>query len=77
SQGGAAVPLAITQRAFLLAMGLDQRAAILSSKADANSRAILARVVARLAGETEMGNLFKVMVATSADLPMPYPFGTP
>ena len=38
SQGGAAVPLAITQRAFLLAMGLEQRAAILSSKADANSR---------------------------------------
>ncbi len=77
SQGGAAVPLAITQRAFLLAMGLEQRAAILSSKADANSREILARAVARLAGETEMGNLFKVMVATSADLPMPYPFGTP
>ena len=77
SQGGAAVPLAITQRAFLLAMGLEQRTAILSSKADANSREILARAVARLAGETEMGNLFKVMVATSADLPMPYPFGTP
>ena len=77
SQGGAAVHLAITQRAFLLAMGLEQRAAILSSKADANSRGILARAVARLAGETEMGNLFKVMVATSADLPMPYPFGTP
>jgi NADH dehydrogenase [ubiquinone] 1 alpha subcomplex assembly factor 7 len=77
SQGGASVPLAITQRAFLLAMGLEQRAAILSSKADANSRDILARAVARLAGETEMGNLFKVMVATSPDLPMPYPFGTP
>ncbi len=77
SQGGASVPLAITQRAFLLAMGLEQRAAILSSKADANSRDILSRAVARLAGETEMGNLFKVMVATSADIPTPYPFGTP
>jgi NADH dehydrogenase [ubiquinone] 1 alpha subcomplex assembly factor 7 len=76
SQGGASVPLAITQRAFLLAMGFEQRAAILSSKADANSRDILARAVARLAGETEMGNLFKVMAATSADLPMPYPFWT-
>jgi NADH dehydrogenase [ubiquinone] 1 alpha subcomplex assembly factor 7 len=77
SQGGAAVPPAITQRAFLLAMGLEQRAAILSSKADANSRDILARAVTRLAGEAEMGNLFKVMAATSADIPMPYPFGTP
>lgn len=76
-RSGAKVYPAITQRAFLLAMGLEQRAAILSSKADANSREILARAVARLASETEMGNLFKVMVATSADLPMPYPFGTP
>jgi NADH dehydrogenase [ubiquinone] 1 alpha subcomplex assembly factor 7 len=77
SQGGAAVHLAITQRAFLLAMGLEQRAAILSSKAAANSKEMLSRAVARLAGETEMGNLFKVMVATSKDLPVPYPFGTP
>jgi NADH dehydrogenase [ubiquinone] 1 alpha subcomplex assembly factor 7 len=76
-RSGAKVYPAIPQRAFLLAMGLEQRAAILSSKADANSRDILARAVARLAGETEMGNLFKVMVATSPDLPMPYPFGTP
>ncbi|MBZ0262824.1 MAG: SAM-dependent methyltransferase [Hyphomicrobiales bacterium] len=74
-QGGAVVHPAITQRAFLLAMGLEQRAAILSSKADANSKTILDRAVARLAGETEMGNLFKVMAATSADFPVPYPFG--
>ena len=77
SQGGAAVHLAITQRAFLLAMGLERRAAILSSKADANTKEILARAVARLVGETEMGNLFKVMVATSPEFPPPYPFGTP
>jgi NADH dehydrogenase [ubiquinone] 1 alpha subcomplex assembly factor 7 len=77
SQGGATVPLAITQRAFLLAMGLERRAAILSSKADANTKEILVRAVARLVGETEMGNLFKVMVATSPQLPPPYPFGTP
>lgn len=76
-QGGAVVYPAITQRAFLLAMGLEQRTAILSSKANANSSNILARTVERLAGEREMGNLFKVMAATSADLPMPYPFGTP
>jgi SAM-dependent MidA family methyltransferase len=74
---GAKVYPAITQRAFLLAMGLERRAAILSSKADANTKDILARAVARLVGETEMGNLFKVMVATSPELPPPYPFGTP
>ncbi len=66
---------AITQRAFLLAMGLEQRAAILSAKADAKTREILARVVSRLAGEAEMGNLFKVMVATSPGMATPYPFG--
>jgi NADH dehydrogenase [ubiquinone] 1 alpha subcomplex assembly factor 7 len=77
SQGGAAVHLAITQRAFLLAMGIERRSAILSSKADANTKEALARAVARLAGETEMGNLFKVMVATSPEFPPPYPFGTP
>ena len=76
-QGGARVHLAITQRAFLLAMGLERRAAILSAKADRKTQAILARTVARLTGETEMGNLFKVMVATSPDLATPYPFGTP
>ena len=76
-QGGARVHLAITQRVFLLAMGLERRAAILSSKADGKTQAVLARSVARLTGETEMGNLFKVMVATSPDLPTPYPFGTP
>ena len=76
-QGGARVQLAITQQAFLLAMGLERRAAILASKADAKTKDILARTVARLTGETEMGNLFKVMVATSPDLATPYPFGTP
>jgi len=77
SQGGAAVHLAITQRAFLLAMGIERRTAILSSKADASTKDILARALARLTGETEMGALFKVMVATSPKLPAPYPFGTP
>jgi len=76
-QGGARVHLAITQRAFLLAMGLERRAAILSSKADGKTQEILARAVARLVGEQEMGHLFKVMVGTSPGLATPYPFGTP
>ena len=74
-QGGAKALSPTTQGAFLLAMGLERRAAILASKADAKTKDILARSVARLAGETEMGNLFKVMVATSPNLPAPYPFG--
>ena len=76
-QWGAKVMPALTQREFLLAMGLEQRAAILASKSDTATKDILARAVARLTGETEMGNLFKVMVATAPDLPTPYPFGTP
>ncbi len=74
-QGGATALPAITQRAFLLAMGIEQRAALLSSKADANTTDILARAVQRLTGETEMGNLFKVLVATTPGLATPYPFG--
>ena len=74
---GAKVHPAMTQRDFLLAMGLEQRAAILSSKADQKSQEILARSVARLVGEQEMGHLFKVMVGTSPGLATPYPFGTP
>ena len=75
AQGGAVVHPALTQRAFLLAMGLEQRAAVLGSKADIKTQQILTRSVARLAGEAEMGNLFKVMAATSPALATPYPFG--
>ncbi len=77
AQGGAKAYPAITQRNFLVAMGIEQRAAILSSKADAKTADMMARAVARLTGEGEMGNLFKVMVGTSPDLATPYPFGTP
>lgn len=76
-KGGGVVHSAITQRAFLLAMGLEQRVAILSSKADQKTQEVLARSVARLVGEQEMGHLFKVMVGTSPGLATPYPFGTP
>jgi NADH dehydrogenase [ubiquinone] 1 alpha subcomplex assembly factor 7 len=77
AKNGAKVHPALTQRDFLLAMGHEQRVAILSSKADANTKGILARAAARLTGEAEMGTLFKVMVATSPHLATPYPFGQP
>jgi NADH dehydrogenase [ubiquinone] 1 alpha subcomplex assembly factor 7 len=59
----------ITQRQFLTSLGLELRAGKLGEEA---------RLAAeRLAGEGQMGNLFKVMTATSANLPAPYPFGAP
>ena len=76
SGAGAATYPAITQRDFLKAMGIEPRAAILSSKADANGAEVLARALDRLIGEKEMGILFKVMVATSPQLATPYPFGS-
>jgi NADH dehydrogenase [ubiquinone] 1 alpha subcomplex assembly factor 7 len=75
SQGGAKTYPAITQRSFLLAMGIEPRAAMLSSKADTETAEVMARAVARLIGESEMGRLFKVMVGTSPNLATPYPFG--
>lgn len=74
-QAGALVPPAITQRSFLQAMGIEARAAILSAKADPDVAEIMVRAVARLVAEETMGNLFKVMVGTSSDIPTPYPFG--
>jgi SAM-dependent MidA family methyltransferase len=59
----------ITQAQFLKALGIDLRADRLGE--DARLAA------ARLAGEDQMGNLFKAMAVTSADLPAPYPFGVP
>lgn len=59
----------ITQGEFLTALGIELRAGKLGEDA---------RLAAeRLAGEGQMGNLFKVMAVTSANLPAPYPFGAP
>lgn len=73
--GGASVMPALTQRSFLLAMGLEQRTAMLSAKSDIRTRAVLERQMTRLAGEDQMGNLFKVLAAVSPGLATPYPFG--
>ena len=73
--GGAIVHPALTQREFLLAMGLEQRAERLAAKANAEQRIAMRRAVTRLAAAEEMGNLFKVLAATSPGLAQPYPFG--
>jgi len=75
SQGGARVWPALTQRDFLMAMGFAPRTARLLAVADASQRPALERSFARLADRQQMGNLFKVVAATSHDLPVPYPFG--
>lgn len=72
--GGANVHPVITQRAFLLAMGLEPRKAALAARADDAGRDLLERQMTRLAAEDQMGNLFKVLAATSPALATPYPF---
>ncbi len=74
-EGGAAVLAPMTQRAFLLALGLEPRFEHLALRADSIVSATLRRQKARLADESQMGNLFKVLAATSPGMPSPYPFG--
>ena len=74
-EGGALTHQGMTQRDFLLAMGLEQRMAQLALRADDPTRAVLQRQMARLADEAQMGNLFKLLCATSPGLSAPYPFG--
>ena len=75
AEGGAVVMPGLTQRGFLLAMGLEQRTVMLAAKSDLRTRAVLKRQMTRLAGEDQMGNLFKVLAAVSPGLATPYPFG--
>lgn len=72
--GGAVAPL-LSQRDFLLAMGLEQRFARLAAGADAATRGGFARASQRLADQREMGNLFKVLAGHSPGAAAPYPFG--
>lgn len=72
--GGAAVCQTLSQRQFLIAMGVEARFAQLAAGVDATTRDILARQQARLAEPSQMGNLFKVLAATSPGLERPYPF---
>jgi len=67
---GASVHGPITQGAFLQAMGLAERVRVLGSTAGAT----VEEAGERLAGDAQMGNLFKVLAATSPDLAIPYPF---
>jgi NADH dehydrogenase [ubiquinone] 1 alpha subcomplex assembly factor 7 len=75
-QGGAAVHGPLTQGAFLSAMGLAERAEVLKLN-DAGAADDIEAAATRLAADSQMGQLFKVIAATSPDLPPPYPFQDP
>ena len=64
----------IGQGAFLLALGIESRAATLKSKATAAQRDAIDVAVARLTGATAMGTLFKVMALTGPGWPRPEGF---
>ena len=70
-KAGAALRGPATQRDFLLALGLPQRAQALSLKADATQRTAISAAFDRLieTGETGMGDLFKVLALSQRNLP--------
>jgi len=73
--GGNTVYTPITQRRFLMAMGLEARAGVLKQNSPENTGHEVDLAVARLADCDQMGNLFKVCAVTAPGLRPPYPFG--
>ena len=71
---GARVWAPLTQRDFLLGMGLELRARALKSAANGARAPDFDAAVARVSGAAEMGDLFKVIAATSPGLSRPHPF---
>jgi SAM-dependent MidA family methyltransferase len=66
----------VDQGAFLIALGLRQRADRLKAAAAIDVRAALESQVARLAGAAAMGRLFKVMAFVAKGWPVPAGFPT-
>ncbi len=64
----------VEQGPFLRAMGLAARYEMLRRRASARQRIILKRGVERIAGDAQMGRLFKVLAGVSPGLPAPAPF---
>jgi len=72
SRAGAAVHGPMTQGAFLLALGIRERAAVLSRGRDEATRAAVASALARLTAPEAMGDLFKAMALADPRLgPLP------
>ncbi len=64
----------VEQGPFLRAMGLDARLEALTRAASARQRIILRRGARRIAGDDQMGRLFKVLAAVPKGAPPPAPF---
>ncbi|HAA91364.1 MAG: methyltransferase [Rhodospirillaceae bacterium] len=64
----------ITQRDFLLALGLEARAARLSASATPGQQAAIENACHRLIAENEMGTLFKALAITAGGGPVPPAF---
>ena len=62
TEAGANVDIFLTQRNFLLTLGIDKRAEILSNDATPEQAEEINSALNRLIGEDEMGTLFKVLV---------------
>ena len=55
-------------------MGLKEREEMLRARADARQRIRLSKGAQRLVSGNQMGQLFKVLMATHPDVPEPAPF---
>ena len=73
-EAGAAVFGPVTQGDFLLALGVEARAAKLAEGASQAQRAAIEAALGRLVGAGEMGSLFKVLAIAAADAPTPAGF---
>jgi NADH dehydrogenase [ubiquinone] 1 alpha subcomplex assembly factor 7 len=61
----------VSQRKFLLSMGIEARLAALSKHASAGQRQTLKHGLERLTSPAEMGDLFRVLALSSPQLPAP------
>ncbi len=62
----------LSQAAFLNILGIKQRAEALTQNADEQTQKAIISQVERLTGEKQMGNLFKIFMCGSHDIPMPF-----
>jgi SAM-dependent MidA family methyltransferase len=65
---------AITQSQFLAGMGLAERVDMLTKRGDTRQKMRVKQAAQRLVAGNQMGQLFKVLAVTSADVAEPAPF---
>ena len=73
-EAGAQVFGPVNQGDFLISLGIEARAEILSRNATSTQRADIGEALERLVGPGEMGCLFKVLAITAKDAPPPAGF---